>query len=113
MCVCVCVRVCVCVCARVCVCVHACCFAAQLDPPHSDLLYMKGGSVCFLNEHTWLLSSGQQGRYMHMLSDLVEKVNTKKINPSIHHTVELANVPQAFKQLSDCVIGKVVMRMAD
>ncbi|XP_065187269.1 quinone oxidoreductase-like protein 1 [Sycon ciliatum] len=85
----------------------------QLDPPHSDLLYMKGGSVCFLNEHTWLLSSGQQGRYMHMLSDLVEKVNTKKINPSIHHTVELANVPQAFKQLSDCVIGKVVMRMAD
>lgn len=85
----------------------------QLDPPHSDLLFMKGANICFLNEHTWLLSSGQQGRYLHMLSDLVEKVHNKNIIPSIHHTVELDHVPEAMQQLADCVVGKVVMRLPE
>ena len=25
----------------------------QLDPPDSQLLYWKGGSICFLNEFVW------------------------------------------------------------
>jgi hypothetical protein len=47
----------------------------QLDPPDSKLLFMKGGKVSYLFEHTWTLGSTQQGRYLRkLLCDFVETV---------------------------------------
>lgn len=48
--------------------------AQQLDPPDSQLLHWKGASLCFLNEQVWNLSGSQQGRYLHMLFDILCKV---------------------------------------
>ena len=39
----------------------------QLDPPDSQFLYLKGGSLSFLFEHTWVLSGTQFGRYQRIL----------------------------------------------
>uniref|UniRef100_UPI00358FB208 quinone oxidoreductase-like protein 1 n=1 Tax=Myxine glutinosa TaxID=7769 RepID=UPI00358FB208 len=46
----------------------------QFDPPDSRLLQMKGGSVCFLNTETWMLSCTQLGSYLHILRDIMEKL---------------------------------------
>ena len=43
----------------------------QLDPPHSNLLFLKGASLCFLFPHIWLLSSSQLGRYQRQSHPLV------------------------------------------
>ena len=61
----------------------------QLDPPDSQLLYWKGGSVCFLNEFVWGLSGTQQGRLLHVLADVVAKVQSKVIATKVNATRDL------------------------
>ncbi|KDR10806.1 Quinone oxidoreductase-like protein 1 [Zootermopsis nevadensis] len=51
----------------------------QLDPPNSRLMYLRCASLGFLFEQAWMLSSAQQGRYQHILMDIMEKVATKTI----------------------------------
>ncbi|KAG8171391.1 hypothetical protein JTE90_007589 [Oedothorax gibbosus] len=53
----------------------------QLDPPNSRLLFMKCASLGFLFEHAWTLSSTQQGQYLHILMDIMEKVADGVISP--------------------------------
>ncbi|XP_024858475.1 quinone oxidoreductase-like protein 1 isoform X2 [Kryptolebias marmoratus] len=48
----------------------------QLDPPDCRLLHLKSASVSFLNPEVWTASSAQQGRYLHVLKDIVEKMST-------------------------------------
>uniref|UniRef100_A0A3Q4GT85 Crystallin, zeta (quinone reductase)-like 1 n=1 Tax=Neolamprologus brichardi TaxID=32507 RepID=A0A3Q4GT85_NEOBR len=48
----------------------------QLDPPDCRLLYLKSASVSFLNPEVWTASSSQQGRYLHILKDIVEKMSS-------------------------------------
>ncbi|XP_013788492.1 quinone oxidoreductase-like protein 1 [Limulus polyphemus] len=83
----------------------------QLDPPNSRILYLKCASVSFLFEQAWTLSSTQQGRYMHILMDIMEKVADGVIQPNIHHTVPFEAVPEALKNLSEERVGKVVMKL--
>lgn len=47
----------------------------QLDPPDSQLLYMRGASVNFLFDAAFTLSYAQQGRYQHILHDAVDKLD--------------------------------------
>lgn len=83
----------------------------QLDPPNSRTLYLKCASVGFLFEQAWSLSSTQQGRYLHILMDIMEKVADGIIIPNIHHTVPFDSLPDAMKCLSEIRVGKVVMKM--
>lgn len=46
----------------------------QLDPPDSHLLMLKGASLHFLFEPTWLLSGAQQGDYLQILQSIVSKL---------------------------------------
>jgi hypothetical protein len=46
----------------------------QLDPPDSHLLMLKGASLHFLFEPTWLLSGAQQGDYLQILQSVVSKL---------------------------------------
>ncbi|XP_023220080.1 quinone oxidoreductase-like protein 1 [Centruroides sculpturatus] len=82
-----------------------------LDPPNSRTLYLKCASVGFLFEQAWSLSSTQQGRYLHILMDIMEKVADGIIVPNIHHTVPFDSVTDAMKCLSEIRVGKVVMKM--
>jgi len=81
----------------------------QLDSNNSRLLWLKCGSVGYLNEHSWVLSPAQAGRYQHILLDIMEKLADRSLRPNIHHTVMLDGVPDAMKTLDTVRVGKVVM----
>jgi hypothetical protein len=42
-------------------------------------LFLRCASVGFLFEQAWILSTSQQGRYQHILMDIMEKVATKTL----------------------------------
>ena len=44
--------------------IRAMSFVPQLDPPDSQMLYLKGASVSFLFEHSWVLSRGKSFDYV-------------------------------------------------
>ncbi|XP_023601367.1 quinone oxidoreductase-like protein 1 isoform X4 [Myotis lucifugus] len=48
----------------------------QLDPPDSHCLFLKGATVAFLNDEVWNLSNVQQGKYLCVLKDVMEKLAT-------------------------------------
>lgn len=100
-------------------------------------MWLKCGSVGYLNEHSWVLSPAQAGRYQHILLDIMEKLADRSLRylglfffkqnrnnivkcisflillftkrPNIHHTVMLDGVPDAMKTLDTVRVGKVVM----
>ncbi|XP_059471488.1 quinone oxidoreductase-like protein 1 [Neocloeon triangulifer] len=72
----------------------------QLDPPQSRQLLLRCASVGYLFEQAWTLSSAQQGRYQHILMDIMEKVATKTLKPLIHTTItKLEEVCTTLKDL--------------
>lgn len=83
----------------------------QLDPPDSELLYLKGASVHFLNPDVWTLSSAQQGRYLHILHDSMEKLFGGHIRPTIIQRIALDQVPIWYQRASQKTVGKVVVEL--
>lgn len=61
----------------------------QLDPPDCRLLHLKSASMTFLNHEVWTTSSAQQGRYLHILKDIVEKMSTGVLRPQPEEAVPL------------------------
>ncbi|KAF3707943.1 Quinone oxidoreductase-like protein 1 [Channa argus] len=61
----------------------------QLDPPDCRLLYLKSASVSFLNPEVWTASTAQQGRYLHILKDIVEKMSAGVLRPQPEEAVPL------------------------
>lgn len=55
----------------------------QVDPPDSEILHMKGASICHLFPEMWLLSTFQQGRYLHILEDILEKASRGILRPHL------------------------------
>eukprot|EP00036_Acanthoecidae_sp_10tr_P004919 CAMPEP_0182930806 /NCGR_PEP_ID=MMETSP0105_2-20130417/26372_1 /TAXON_ID=81532 ORGANISM="Acanthoeca-like sp., Strain 10tr" /NCGR_SAMPLE_ID=MMETSP0105_2 /ASSEMBLY_ACC=CAM_ASM_000205 /LENGTH=340 /DNA_ID=CAMNT_0025069139 /DNA_START=219 /DNA_END=1239 /DNA_ORIENTATION=- len=83
----------------------------QLDPPDSQLLHWKGASLCFLNEHVWNLSGAQQGRYLHVLFDILCKLRDKTITPRIAGRVPFSSV--AIEDTTPAVGGRTVVVFDD
>ncbi|XP_028410119.1 quinone oxidoreductase-like protein 1 isoform X2 [Dendronephthya gigantea] len=81
----------------------------QLDPPHSKMLYMKGASLSFLFKDVWTLSKGQQGRFLHILTEVLDKVETGTLKPVVHHTVNFEDAISAIKNLHNFPVGNVVL----
>lgn len=61
----------------------------QLDPPDSRSLFLKAASVSFLNEEVWEASRARQGRYLHIMKDVVEKLSTGTFRPLVENPVPL------------------------
>ncbi|NP_001085430.1 crystallin zeta like 1 L homeolog isoform X1 [Xenopus laevis] len=61
----------------------------QLDPPDSHLLFFKGTSLSFLNDEVWNLSNAHQGRYLHILKDVMEKLSIGIFRPQLDDPVPL------------------------
>ncbi|XP_074156819.1 quinone oxidoreductase-like protein 1 isoform X1 [Sminthopsis crassicaudata] len=59
----------------------------QLDPPDSHCLFLKGATVSFLNDEVWNLSNVQQGRYLCILKDVMEKLSTGVFRPLLDEPV--------------------------
>lgn len=61
----------------------------QLDPPDSHCLFLKGATVAFLNEEVWNLSSAQQGKYLCILKDVMEKLSAGVFRPRLDEPIPL------------------------
>ncbi|XP_072513909.1 quinone oxidoreductase-like protein 1 isoform X2 [Salminus brasiliensis] len=61
----------------------------QLDPPDSRNLFLKAASLSFLNEEVWEASRARQGRYLHIMKDVVEKLSTGIFRPLVENPVPL------------------------
>uniref|UniRef100_A0A1B6KNZ7 Enoyl reductase (ER) domain-containing protein n=2 Tax=Graphocephala atropunctata TaxID=36148 RepID=A0A1B6KNZ7_9HEMI len=80
----------------------------QLDPPISRQMSLRCATLGFLFDQAWFLSSTHQGKYQHILMDIVEKLSTYTIRPNIHHTVTVDGILEAWQDLQEVVVGKVV-----
>ncbi|KAM3862780.1 quinone oxidoreductase-like protein 1 [Diretmus argenteus] len=83
----------------------------QLDPPDSRLLYLKSASVSFLNSEVWTASSAQQGRYLHILKDIVEKMSTGILRPQPEEPVPLYEATVAMEMVQCCQRRKAVVQL--
>ncbi|XP_044140384.1 quinone oxidoreductase-like protein 1 [Bufo gargarizans] len=61
----------------------------QLDPPDSNILFLKGATLSYLNEETWNLSSSQQGKYLHILKDVMDKLGGGIFRPYLDEPVPM------------------------
>ncbi|CAH1799420.1 unnamed protein product [Owenia fusiformis] len=83
----------------------------QLDPLDSECLFLRSASVCFLFPESWLLSNSQQGRYQHILADIMDKLSQGLIKANITKTVNFDNTIDALQTLQNRQIGKTVMSL--
>lgn len=86
----------------------------QLDPPDSELLTLKCASVCFLFEDSWTLSRTAQGRYIHILNDVMTKMASGDIRPTVHHTILFDDCLSSLQESDSgnaTNIGKTVVKM--
>jgi len=81
----------------------------QLDPYDSRQLFLKGASISFLFEHAWLLSPSQQGRLLHILADLMQKLTAKEIRCHIAQTFPLENITDAIAAFETNLVGATVL----
>lgn len=52
----------------------------QLDPRESEQLYFRGGSLHFLSHHAWSLAGKNKGIQLHMLQDLILKLESGELD---------------------------------
>ncbi|XP_037543457.1 quinone oxidoreductase-like protein 1 [Nematolebias whitei] len=83
----------------------------QLDPPDCRLLYLKSASVSFLNPEVWMTSSAQQGRYLHVLKDIVEKMSNGVLRPQPQEALPLYEAMVAMETVQRHHKKKVVIQL--
>uniref|UniRef100_UPI0037E83AB5 quinone oxidoreductase-like protein 1 isoform X2 n=1 Tax=Semicossyphus pulcher TaxID=241346 RepID=UPI0037E83AB5 len=83
----------------------------QLDPPDCRLLHLKSASVTFLNHEVWTASSAQQGRYLHILKDIVEKMSTGVLRPQPEEAVPLYEATVAMETVQRQQKKKAIVQL--
>ncbi|XP_033111633.1 quinone oxidoreductase-like protein 1 [Anneissia japonica] len=83
----------------------------QIDPPNSELLFLKNASISYLFPSVWTLSTSQQGRYLHILRDVMNKVASGVVKPLITGNITLDDVPSVYPTLRSRRIGAVIVEM--
>ncbi|XP_032409070.1 quinone oxidoreductase-like protein 1 isoform X3 [Xiphophorus hellerii] len=83
----------------------------QLDPPDCRLLHLKSASVSFLNPEVWTTSSAQQGRYLHILKDIMEKMSAGVLRPQMEDAVPLYEATVAMETVQRHPKKKAVVQL--
>uniref|UniRef100_A0A4W5N1B8 Crystallin, zeta (quinone reductase)-like 1 n=1 Tax=Hucho hucho TaxID=62062 RepID=A0A4W5N1B8_9TELE len=78
----------------------------QLDPPDSRSLFLKAASLSFLNEEVWGASSARQGRYLHIMKDIVEKLSTGTLRPQLEDPVPLFDATVSMEMVQKKQVRK-------
>ncbi|XP_036401391.1 quinone oxidoreductase-like protein 1 [Megalops cyprinoides] len=81
----------------------------QLDPPDSRSLFLKGASLSFLNEEVWGASSACQGRYLHIMKDVVEKLTSGTLRPQLEDPVPLYEATVSMEMVQQKRVRKKVV----
>jgi len=72
--------------------------SVQIDPPDASILQLKNASVSFLFEQAWVNANSQQGRYLHILTEALGKLESKEISVPFS-LFSLDQVQQAWQSL--------------
>ncbi|CAG00360.1 unnamed protein product, partial [Tetraodon nigroviridis] len=83
----------------------------QLDPPDSRLLFLRSASVSFLNHEVWTASAAQQGRYLHILKDIMEKMSAGVLRPQPEEPVPLYEATVAMEAVQSHQKAKAVVQL--
>ncbi|XP_061602139.1 quinone oxidoreductase-like protein 1 isoform X2 [Cololabis saira] len=83
----------------------------QLDPPDCRFLHLKSASVSFLNCEVWTAASAQQGRYLHILKDIVEKMSVGVLRPQLKEAVPLYEATVAMETVQRNPRKKAVVQL--
>lgn len=78
----------------------------QVDPPDSRLLFCKGASISFLNEEVWQLSNMQQGKYLHILKDVMEKLSIGTFRPQLDEPIPIYEATVAMEMVQKNQVRK-------
>ncbi|TSK17903.1 Quinone oxidoreductase-like protein 1 [Bagarius yarrelli] len=81
----------------------------QLDPPDSRTLFLKAASISFLNEEVWDASRARQGRYLHIMKDVVEKLSTGIFRPLLESPVPLYEATVSMEMVQRRQVRKRVV----
>lgn len=83
----------------------------QLDPPDSSELFLRSGTICFLFDSLWTLSYSQHGRYRHILSDVVDKLDRGLLKTKTSKTIGIDEVVKTMQVISESTTGKVIVQL--
>ncbi|KAJ8246686.1 hypothetical protein GJAV_G00254280 [Gymnothorax javanicus] len=81
----------------------------QLDPPDSRSLFLKGASLSFLNEEVWGASRAGQGRFLHIMKDVVEKLSSGTLRPQLEEPVPLHKAAASMEMVQQRKVRKKVV----
>ncbi|KAB5523460.1 hypothetical protein PHYPO_G00152810 [Pangasianodon hypophthalmus] len=81
----------------------------ELDPPDSRILFLKAASISFLNEEVWEASRARQGRYLHIMKDVVEKLSTGIFRPLLENPVPLYEATVSMEMVQRRQVRKRVV----
>jgi NADPH:quinone reductase-like Zn-dependent oxidoreductase len=82
----------------------------RLDAAQARLLYLKGASLAFLFDQAWLLASIQKGRLLHIITDLLDHLQSGKIQVKISKTFPLEKIREAHRHLEVTRLGKIIIK---
>ena len=77
-------------------------------------LFLKNSKVSFLFEQSYTLSCAQQGKYLHILNEIINDVNTERIDIKIVYSYPLEKVREAHRRIeqqSYLSVGKIVIKL--
>eukprot|EP00697_Spironema_sp_BW2_P002531 gnl/Spiro4/13355_TR7109_c0_g1_i1.p1 gnl/Spiro4/13355_TR7109_c0_g1~~gnl/Spiro4/13355_TR7109_c0_g1_i1.p1 ORF type:complete len:356 (-),score=97.47 gnl/Spiro4/13355_TR7109_c0_g1_i1:118-1185(-) len=80
----------------------------RLDEHETRLLMLKGASLCFLFEQSWVLAGYEQGRFLHIMSHLMERLAQEQLKPYTK-TFLLEQIREAHQSLRVDQLGSVVL----
>lgn len=82
----------------------------QLDPPEATLLLRKSATLAFAFQPIWLLAPTQIGRFLHVLTTIMELAGQGALKPRTISTYPLERARQAIRDLGSKP-GKFVLRV--
>jgi len=75
-----------------------------------NVLHLKSSSTHFLFDQTWHLSPLYYGRYKHMLADIIEQVQQKKLRPVIAFEADPTQLEETMTKYENEIIGCYVFK---
>jgi hypothetical protein len=85
----------------------------QLDPGESQRLALKGASLSFVFEQTWILSPSKQGQYLHIMNELLRFLADGTLGSLVGgNCTSLGRAREAYRALKTKDMGRVVVKIS-
>uniref|UniRef100_A0A6U1VW20 Enoyl reductase (ER) domain-containing protein n=1 Tax=Vannella robusta TaxID=1487602 RepID=A0A6U1VW20_9EUKA len=83
--------------------------SVQIDPPASHVLLLKSAKISYLFEQTWVLSGSQQGRFLHLFKDLMQRLEQGDVSCHVDKTFKMDRISDAHAYFLANTAQKIVL----